>query len=61
MEEKTKITMPAKLIQRTAKELEREKTMNAIMDFTHGKQHKEALRRGFMAGIKFYKDELLKY
>ena len=39
---------------------EREKIMKGMMHYVEGKDYKQAASRAFLAGIKFYKEEILK-
>lgn len=43
-----------------AKPTEREKIMDGLVNYTTGKNYKQTRQRAFLAGIKFYKEKILK-
>lgn len=49
--------MPVTKIKNTP--TEREKIMQGMVQYTTGKEYKQAASRGFLAGVKFYKEQIL--
>lgn len=39
---------------------ERELLLNAVVQYTQGKEYKQAASRAFLAGARFYKEEIIK-
>ena len=39
--------------------IEKEKILEGMQDYVANKQHKQQHSRGFLAGVKFYKEQIL--
>lgn len=53
-----KRTEKAKMIKKV-KPTEKETVMNGMMQYANGKPHVQLVSRAFLAGVKFYKEQVL--